>query len=51
MKQRPNDPQHKSGQLPSSLSEAVAKQKQRAEQRQVSGRQKNDGSKTHKGSR
>lgn len=51
MKQRPNEPQQKSGQLPSSLSEAVAKQKQRAEQREVSGRHKNDGPKAHKGAR
>lgn len=51
MKQRPNDPHQKSGQLPSSLSEAVAKQKQRAEQREVSGRHKNDGPKAHKGAR
>ncbi|WP_265942454.1 hypothetical protein [Dechloromonas sp. A34] len=51
MKQRPNDPQQKSGQLPSSLSEAVTKQKQRAEQREVSGRHKNDGSKARKGGR
>lgn len=51
MKLRPKDPNQKMGQLPSSLSEAVAKQKQRAEQRAVSGRHKNDGSKAHKGAR
>jgi len=57
MKQRPSDPPQKSGlpaktgPLPSTLSEAVNKQKQKAEQRAIAGRQRSDGAKANKGGR
>ncbi len=51
MKQQPKTPQSKPGQKPSSLPEAVIKQKQKAEQSEVAGRHKNDGAKQHKGAR
>jgi hypothetical protein len=57
MKQRPSDPPQRTGQLPkpgrlpTTLSEAVNKQKQKAEQRAIAGRQRNDGGKAHKGMR
>jgi hypothetical protein len=57
MKQRPTDPQQKTGLppktglLPTTLPEAVSKQKQKAEQRAIAGRHRNDGAKAHKGVR
>lgn len=51
MNQQPKEQHHKSGQKPPSLPEEVIKQKQKAEQREVAGRHKNDGPKDHKGSR
>lgn len=51
MNQQPKEKPQKAGQTPPSLSEEVIKQKQRAEQREISGRHKNDGPKDHKGAR
>jgi hypothetical protein len=51
MNQQPKAPHRKAGEIPPSLPEEVIKQKQRAEQREISGRHKNDGKKDHKGAR
>lgn len=51
MNQQPKEQQRKTGQLPPNLPEAVIKQKQKAEQREVAGRHKNAGQKDHKGAR
>lgn len=51
MNQKPKVQRGKSGQPPPSLSENVIKQKQKAEQREIAGRHKNDGQKGHKGAR
>ncbi|MBS1198850.1 MAG: hypothetical protein H6R18_2635 [Proteobacteria bacterium] len=49
MNQRPKDQHQKSGQTAPSPSEEVIKQQQKAEQREVAGRHKNDSPKDHKG--
>jgi len=51
MLQQRKDPHRKSGQVPPSPAENVIKQKQKAEEREVVGRHKNDGAKDHKGAR
>lgn len=51
MNQNPKEQHRKSGQAPPSTSEDVIKQQQKAEQREVAGRHKNDGPKDHKGAR
>lgn len=51
MTQQTKDQHHKAGQTPPSPLEDVIKQKQKAEEREVVGRHKNDGRKDHKGAR
>lgn len=51
MTQQTKNPQQKPGQAHPSHAEEVNKQKQKAEQQEVSGRHKNEGQKDHKGAR
>ncbi len=51
MTQNTKDKHQKPGQIHPSPLEEVNKQKQKAEEREVAGRHKNDGQKDHKGSR
>ena len=51
MTQQTKDHHQKPGQSHPSPSEEAIKQKQKAEEREVAGRHKNDGQKGHKGSR